>query len=92
MCIRDSPTNNPRKLPQLDNRSLKSVYDNASYGPTFGYGHDLRIAHSANMKSRSWLGITYTAPSGKRRHGDTFLTGSNYFRANEVETFYETAE
>ena len=85
-----NPTNNPRKLPQLDKSSPKSVYDNASYGPTFGAGHDLRIAGSASMTSRSWLGNTYTAPSGIRR--DPFLTGSNTFRANEVETFYETVE
>ena len=83
-----NPTNNPRKLPQLDSSSPDSVYDHASYGPTFGAGRDLRIAESANAQSRSWLGKTYTRPSGKFK----FLTGSNNFRANEVETFYETAE
>ena len=85
-----NPTNNPRKLPQLDNSSPESVYDVANYGPTFGSGHDLIIPHNANMGSRSWLGSTYTVPSGIWH--DPFLTDSNIFRANEVETFYETAE
>ncbi|KAK2559808.1 hypothetical protein P5673_017357, partial [Acropora cervicornis] len=85
-----NPTTNPRKLPQLDSSSPHSVYDYASYGPTFG-GHDLYIAHSANMNSNSYeaLGHTYTVPSGVR--GDRFLTGNLHFRANEIETFYERA-
>ena len=87
-----NPTNNPRKLPNLDSSSSKSVYDYASYGPTFGEGNDLHIAERANMNSNSYerLGHTYTVPSGNKR--DPFLTGSEYFRANEIETFYETAE
>ena len=85
-----NPTKDPRKLPQLNSSSPHSVYDRAGYGPTFGVGRDLRIAHGANMQSRSWLGNTYTNPSGIRR--DRFLTGSNYFKANEVETFYEKVE
>ena len=87
-----NPTNNPRKLPQLDSNSSYSVYDGANnYGPTFG-GHALHIADSANMNSNSYerLGHTYTVPSGVR--SDPFLTGNTRFRANEIETFYETAE
>ena len=87
-----NPTNNPRKLPQLDSSSSHSVYDRASYGPTFGRGHDLYIVHRANINrySGEWLGHTYTVPSGVR--SDPFLTGHNRFRENEIETFYETAE
>ncbi|XP_044169427.1 uncharacterized protein LOC114951006 [Acropora millepora] len=86
-----NPTDNPRKLPQLDSSSPDSVYDGANYGPTFG-GHDLYIADSANMNSNSYgsLGHTYTVPSGVR--GDRFLTANLHFRANAIETFYETAE
>ena len=85
-----NPTNNPRKLSQLDSSSSSSVYDHASYGPTFGSGHDLHIADSANMNTNSyeWLGSIYTVPSGISH--DPFLTGNNYFRANQIETFYET--
>ncbi|XP_074608041.1 uncharacterized protein LOC141860751 [Acropora palmata] len=86
-----NPTSNPRKLPQLDSSSSHSVYDGANYGPTLG-GHDLYIADSANMNSNSYesLGHTYTVPSGVR--SDPFLTGNTRLRANEIETFYETAE
>ena len=68
------------------------MYDYEIYGPTFGEGNDLHIADRANMNSNSYerLGHTYTVPSGKKK--DPFLTGSEYFRANEIETFYETAE
>ena len=87
-----NPTNNPRKLPQLDNSSSNSVYDVAGYGPTFGSAHDLYIADSANMNSNSYenLGHLYTVPSGIKH--DPFLTGNTNFRANEIETFYETAQ
>ena len=84
-----NPTNNPRKLPQLDSSSPYSVYDGANYGPTFGHGHDLYIS---NMNSNSYenLAYAYTVPSGVR--SDRFLTGNMHFTANEIETFYETAE
>jgi len=87
-----NPTNNPRKLPQLDSSSSSSVYDYASYGPSFGSVHDLYIADSPNTNSNSYenLGHTYAVPSGIRN--DPFLTGNTHFTPNEVETFYETAE
>ena len=68
-----NPTNNPRKLPQLDSSSSHSVYDGANYGPTFG-DHDLYIADLANMNRNSYedLGYDYTVPSGVR--SDPFLT------------------
>ncbi|XP_067047367.1 uncharacterized protein [Acropora muricata] len=82
-------TNNPRKLLQLDSSSSTSVYDGASYGPTFGHGHDLRISNM-NRNSPENLGYDYTVPSGVR--SDPFLTGNRHFTANEIETFYETAK
>lgn len=84
-----NPTNNPRKLPQLDSSSSHSVYDGANYRPTFGRGHDLYISNM-NRNSYEHLGYVYTVPSGVR--SDPFLTGNRYFTANEIETFYETAE
>ena len=83
-----NPTTNPRKIPQLDSRRPHSVYDGVNYGPTFG-GHDLYIG-DMNRYSYASLGHTYTVPSGKWR--DPFLTVNSHFSANEIETFYETAE
>ena len=87
-----NPTNNPRKLPQLDSSSSNSVYEQPNFGPSFGGQHDLHIADNANMNSYSYekLGYAYTVPSGIP--GDPFLTGNTYFRANEIEIFYETAK
>ena len=83
-----NPTNNPRKLPQIDNSSSYSVDDYVYFGPTFGR-KDLCIRSHANTGySRGRLGYTYTVPSGKR--GDLFLTGDYFFTASEIETFYET--
>ncbi|XP_044169434.1 uncharacterized protein LOC114970565 isoform X6 [Acropora millepora] len=84
-----NPTNNPRKLPQLNSSSSHSVYDGANYGPTFGHGHDLCISNM-NRNSHEYLGYVYTVPSGVR--SDPFLTGNTHFTANEIETFYKTAE
>ena len=86
-----NPTNKLRKLLQLDSSSSSSVFDRATGGPSFGNGHDLYISDSANMNSYSdkWLGHTYSVPSGILHN--PFLTGNTYFRANEIETFYERA-
>ena len=87
-----NPTNNPLKLHQIDNSSSHSVRDYASDGPCFGSGLDLCIEDRANMRSRSHehLGHTYTVPSGIKN--EPFFTGSNHYRENEIETFYEIAQ
>ncbi|KAK2553475.1 hypothetical protein P5673_025235 [Acropora cervicornis] len=86
-----NPTNNPRKLLQIDNNSLYSVDHYVHYGPSFG-DRDLRIRLPSNPRTYSSenLGYTYTVPSGKR--SDPFLTGNNRFIASEIETFYETTQ
>ena len=69
------------------------MQDYKSFCPSFGGGNwDLYIADSANKNSYSYeyLGHTYTVPSGKK--DDPFLTGTTNFKANEIETFYETAQ
>ena len=66
------------------------MQDYANLCPTFGVAWDLNIANNANVNSDSHekLGHTYTVPSGIK--DDPFLTGNKFFRANEIETFYET--
>jgi len=84
-----NPTNDPRKLSQIDDRRSCAMLQNPSLGPFF---RDLSIPDHAN-RNRScyeYLGLTYTIPSGKP--GDPFLTGDNWFTASEVETFYETIQ
>ena len=88
----------PVKLPQTGPYSYynrHSIYDCSSYGPTFGFGHDIYIVDYASSSSSSYtyLGWTYSAPSGYS-YGDTFtqtfLAGTYNFSPDEVETFYET--
>ena len=82
----------PVKLPQT---GTHSIYDCSSYGPTFGGGHDINIVDYASSSSGSntYLGLTYSAPSGYS-YGSTFtwtfLAGTLSFTPDEVETFYET--
>ncbi|CAH3187143.1 unnamed protein product, partial [Porites lobata] len=89
----------PVKLPQTGQYSSSrySIHDCSSYGPIFGGGHDIYIAHYASSSSNSQanLGNTYSPPSGYNfgsTFAQTFLAGgSNYhFTPDEVETFYET--
>lgn len=82
------------KLPVYRNTG-SAVYNNAGYGPTFGGGHDLRIADEAPSNSNSYtnLGFTYTPPNGAAytsTTAKTFLAGSYTFQPDEIETFYET--
>ena len=88
----------PLKLPQTGKDSSNrrySIYDDRSYGPTFGGGHDIYISNYApsSRNSNSNLGYTYSPPSGYS-YGSTFavsfLAGSYSFTPDEVETFYET--
>ena len=72
-----------------------ALYDCSSYGPTFGGGHDMHIAGyaSSNTNSYTYLGYTYSLPSGysyRSTSTKTFLAGTYTFTPDEVETFYET--
>ncbi|XP_073227546.1 uncharacterized protein [Porites lutea] len=75
-----------------------AIYDCSSYGPTFGGGHDIKIVDYASSGSSSYtyLGHTYTPPSGYS-YGSTFTytflqgqSNTDHFTPDEVETFYET--
>ena len=88
----------PVKLPQTGKYSSRrkySIYDNPSYGPTIGGGHDIHISNyaSSNRNSYSNLGSEYSRPSGYSYGSNfaiTFLAGTNHFTPDEVETFCET--
>ena len=88
----------PVKLPQTGQYSYYnaySMYGYSSYGPTFGWGHDIYIADYASSNTNSYanLGHTYSAPSGYSygsTFSQTFLAGTLYFTPDEVEAFYET--
>ena len=88
----------PVKLPQAGKYSSRrqySIYNNPSYGPTFGAGHDIYISNyaSSNRNSHTNLGHEYSPPSGYS-YGSTFtltfLAETYNFTPDEIETFYET--
>ena len=84
----------PLKLSQKGQHS--AIYRCSHYGPTFGAGHDIFIANNAanTADSTSNLGVTYILPpdgnSYESSFQQSFLAGSNTFRPDEVEVFYET--
>jgi len=89
----------PLKLDQSSGQGsyqrAHSIYSCSSSGPTFGGGHDIKIANNAasNTNSYSSLGWTYSPPTGNSYGSSftqSFLAGTLYFRPDEVEVFYET--
>ena len=67
-----------------------AMYDNSGYGPTFGGGHDLRIASDSNSNTNSYMnwGNTYELPDGYTYTGNgrTWICGYN-FQTIEIEVF-----
>jgi hypothetical protein len=80
-----NPKNLPLKIPS--NNTGACMYDNISYGPTYGGNHDLHIADMANSNSLSYckLGGSYLSP--QIQDGLTFLCGSFNFQISEIEVY-----
>ncbi|XP_046839722.1 uncharacterized protein LOC124433904 isoform X2 [Xenia sp. Carnegie-2017] len=73
--------------------SNRAIYTSPGYGPTFGGGHDIRIANNANKNKYSYtnFGHTYRAPSGYSygsSNTQALLAGSYTFTPDEVEVYY----
>ncbi|XP_048587349.1 deleted in malignant brain tumors 1 protein isoform X2 [Nematostella vectensis] len=80
----------PEKLP-LRSSNYMSIFDTASYGPTFGAGHDLYISNMANTNSGGSFtySLSYKLPTGCSSSRCGVLAGSYYFTPSEVEVYYE---
>ncbi|XP_046839690.1 uncharacterized protein LOC124433873 isoform X3 [Xenia sp. Carnegie-2017] len=102
-CYRSSSSTYLFSLRNKDNLSpfISAVYRNsgsaicasATYGPTFGGGHDLYIRNNANKYKNSYtnFGYTYRPPSGYNygsSNTQALLAGSYYFTPDEVEVYY----
>ena len=80
----------PFKAPLKNQNDGHAIYRLSRNGPTFGSGHDLRIANNARSNTNSYtnFGYTYQAPSGYT-YGQTntpsLLAGSYCFTPSEVE-------
>ena len=73
----------PAKL--LGNGDGDQIYDHASYGPTFGAGHDIYVSDLANSNTNSYtsIGNSYICPNPSLE----YLDGSQQYQARELEVF-----
>jgi hypothetical protein len=70
----------------------KAIVCNASHGPIFGGGPDLRVANCGpdlRFANRSYTNLrsTYQLLPGQSALSPTFFTGSHHFEAAEVEVY-----
>jgi hypothetical protein len=81
--------NKPLKMKVNQERHHEAICCNSSLGPTFGSGHDIRIANNANSTMYSNLGLTYKHPqySYFTYQAETFLAGSIKFQLDEIEVY-----
>jgi len=78
-----NPSNMPMKLKVLDPNY--AVYHDYSYGPTFGWWHDLHVSDDSNLKksSYSWSS-SYQTPAMRN---DGYLSGIFFYGDFDYETF-----
>lgn len=73
-------------------KNQKAVHCKASYGPTFGAGHDLYIADNCSVNNSSYAnyGCTYELKAGmtyQSTEAQNYLAGSPSFKVEEIEVF-----
>jgi len=75
----------PVVLTKYHNSAI-SICCHASYGPTFGLGHDFMISSDSHVNSNSYsnLGHTYTASGIAYQN---LLAGSYQFKVQEIEVY-----
>ena len=64
-----------------------AVYCHPGYGPTFGGGHDVRIADNANGNRQSYSNLGYYQVPPGTRTSNALLAGSYNFTPTEIEVF-----
>ena len=65
---------------------VNAIYDNSSYGPTFGSGQDFLIANQCSQNYSSYCNFPYSYGGGIV--GNRILTGGYYcFKVQEIEVY-----
>ena len=74
-------------MPLIAGQEGNAIYCKGDYGPTFGGGHDLKIASQQNQYALCSVNLnnSYQCPTGQNK--ETFLTGNRFFLVNEIEVF-----
>jgi hypothetical protein len=82
----------PRTFPLGRDGRANAIYNQSTYGPLFGSGHDLCIHNQCNAfnSSSTNLGYSYTNDSGIP--GNSVLTGAANFVVEEIEVFEITQQ
>jgi len=82
---------NVQNIPQMFNSLGKGneIYRNATYGPTFGSGHDIYISNNSNSNTSSYTNFPYSYQTVQNSTGltNTFFAGSYNFKTKEIEIF-----
>ena len=85
---------NVRSAPQLmpvQVGGTKSIYCNASYGPTFGSGHDMHISSNSNTSALSYSNpnssYVFASPSNASYPAESFLAGSYHFISHDLKNW-----
>ena len=82
---------NKTKHPLFQN-IIYAIYNNPSYGPTFGGGHDIYISTDCNMNSNSYsnFGYCYKAIDTTQygtQSAQSYLAGAYNFKVVEYEVY-----
>jgi hypothetical protein len=64
-----------------------AIYSKSSYGPTFGYGHDIYIANHCNANSQSSTNVGYGYMNNTGINQYQVFTGTQHFTVKEIEVF-----
>ena len=91
--LRNNDDLGPFKAPLKNENTGWAIFRYNSYGPCFGWGHDLCIKNNAGSTTDSYadLGDSYQPPPGYtsgKPNTRSLLAGSYRFTPSEVEVFY----
>lgn len=81
---------NPIKMNIAKGKEENAIYCSSMFGPTFGDGHDIYIAHNSNsnLASYSKLCHSYVLPSHESDETKRFLLAGSYnFKVEDIEVF-----
>ena len=81
----------PQKLQLKSSSQYRyAIYTCSSYGPTFGYGHDLYIRNNANTNTGSYTnsGSSYQAHHGCSGTCSVLAGSHESWKVSDIEVFY----
>ena len=77
----------PERFKVLSDKKEKTIKGDAKWGPTFGYGYDLRIANECHIEKDSQAMTDSSDASFGAPKVEGYLTGDDYFLVKEYEVY-----